>query len=289
MSGGEQEITDKGKKAMQSSKSLVKMVSALLGCVVLAVSSQAAPVTPVQLQDGNSTAWIDVDSDMGMYAWNVDAINMLSQQWFWYRVGSGLQKPINDISAATWSVANGNQLTATYANSAIEVQVQYTLTGATSGKADIMETIYLKNRGASAADIHFYQYSDFDLMGTKSGDSVLLSGPFYDYALQWKGIAQIGELVIQPGADHGEAGLIIDPNPTLNRLRTVSDLVLSDVNTAGPGDATWALQWDFMGVGANGQVEVFKDKRLSLDPIPEPAAFTLIALALSALTLRRRL
>jgi hypothetical protein len=153
------------------------------------------------------------------------------------------------------------------------------LTGgsAGSGTADIQESISVHNNSLSGAlDFHFYQYSDFDLLGTPGGDTINVGN---DFAVQTKGPTQIAEAVNDPSADHYE-GAVFDT--TLNRLNTVSDLNLNDNGTAGPDNVTWALQWN-KSIGTNADFQIFKDKLLSIQPIPEPSSMTLIMLGLGGL------
>jgi len=175
-----------------------------------------------------------------------------------------------------------NDVVATYANGSFSLSVHYLLSGgsAGSGTADIQESISIHNSTGSALDFHFYQYSDFDLLGT-GGDSVTVGN---DFAVQTKGPTQIAEAVNSPSASHHEGALF---NSTLNRLNTVADLNLNDSDSAGPGNVTWALQWD-ASIGGGQDFDIFKDKLLSITPIPEPSALALIALGLGGFGVLKR-
>src|SRR5204863_6669232 len=247
-----------------NAKKFVPLSAALLVTCSLS-TAQRVEATDVNLADGNSTAHIDLTSDVGMNSWTVDGQNQLVKQWFWYRVGAGLASPISAIPLSSFTTL-GNDVVATYANAQFSLQVHYLLTGgsAGSGTADIQESISIHNATGSPLDFHFYQYSDFDLLGT-GGDSVNVGN---DYAVQTKGPTQIAEAVNQPTASHHEGALF---NTTLNRLNTVANLVLNDSDNAGPGNVTWALQWD-ASIGSGQDFDIFKDKLLSITPIPEPSA-----------------
>src|SRR5262245_53243535 len=198
---------------------------------------QHADASVVNLADGNSQATIDLDSVAGMNYWAVDGQNQLVKQWFWYRVGGGVASPINTISLASFS-NTGNEVIATYANATLSLSIHYLLTGglAGSGTADIQESISIHNFTGGPLDLHFYQYSDFDLLGT-GGDSVMVGN---DFAVQTKGPTQIAEAVNSPSASHYEGALF---NSTLNNLNTVANLVLNDSGSAGPGNVTSAVAW----------------------------------------------
>src|SRR5215471_15884878 len=40
----------------------------------------------VNLNNGNSSASVNLGSQAGMYQWAINGQNQLNQQWFWYRV-----------------------------------------------------------------------------------------------------------------------------------------------------------------------------------------------------------
>jgi len=262
-------------------------------CLAIAVTAiwatpRAAHAQIVPLSDGNSLAYVDLGSDAGMYNWSVDGQNQLNKQWFWYRVGSGVAAPINTISTASYSTTGTDQLSATYTGSGWKLTVNYKLTGGSlgSGTADIEESIMFTNYSGGSLDFHLYQYSDFNLLGTPGGDQVFLDGnPIdgYTYAFQMKGLTQIAEAINLPAGNHAEAN--VTPN-TLNSLNSTADLILND-STYASGDVTWALQWDKV-VADGEQFDVFKDKLLSIEPIPEPSSLSLIGLGLLVLGVVRR-
>jgi hypothetical protein len=258
-------------------------LNALTLAAAVLTSVTTAQATVKSLTDGNSTAWVDLDSSAGMYQWTVDGINHLNQQWFWVRAGSGPQMPINSISAASWSQSAANKLTTTYANASYSVEIMYTLTGAGSGTADIDEGIKLHNFGASPLSLSFYQYSDFNLLNTPGGDQVVMDNVS---AYQWKGDSQVAEGIIAPSASAYEANTTGGAGSTLYKLDNTADLVLANVGYAS-GDVTWAFQWDFViQPGADGIIT--KDKLLNIYVIPEPCAVALLGLGLAALVVRRQ-
>src|SRR6266481_4287231 len=99
----------------------------------LLASAGNAQVTPITMNDANSTAIVDVNGDAGMYFWSVNGpggINQLNQQWFFYRIGtSGTNYAINTISAASYSqtMAGGNDLSIIYDNADLRVEIDYGL------------------------------------------------------------------------------------------------------------------------------------------------------------------
>jgi hypothetical protein len=83
------------------------------------------------------------------------------------------------------------------------------------------------------------------------------------------------ETVATRAPDHYE--LALSPF-TINRLNDTNPTTLQDGNTtAGPGDVTWAFEWD--QVLAPGEtLTISKGKSLQL--VPEPGTLTLISIGL---------
>ncbi len=246
----------------------------------------------ITLVDNNSVAQINDESSAGMFNWSMDGQNQLAQQWFWYRIGSNPEAPINTISAPSITTPNARTAYTTYNNGAFSVEVDYSLTGGLpgSGYSDIGESIRINNLTASPLDFHFFQYSDFDLGGTPGGQTIQLgkdlSGTHFNEALQTGPGATLDEsiTVAAPGANHGEAAFF---NSTLVKLNNgVADNLNDNAGPLGPGDATWALQWD-LPIAPGGSVLISKDKYIQL-AVPEPSVLALISVGLVGLARRRR-
>jgi hypothetical protein len=118
-----------------------------------------------------------------MFNWTVNGVNQLSQQWFWFRLGSsGGQSSIDTLPllAAAASDTNGNGQNDTLflsfgSTTALEIDVRYTLRGTASSGSDMQEQINITNNSTtSTLDLHFFQYTNFDLNGTPAGDTVSL-------------------------------------------------------------------------------------------------------------------
>jgi MYXO-CTERM domain-containing protein len=249
--------------------------------------------------NGNSFALINSTSQAGMFNWTVDGVNQLYQQWFWFRIGTrGGESSIDTLGAPTVTAAGSGLLSTIYANSKLSVQVDYALHGgaAGSGSADMAETITLRNVSNGLLDLHFFQYSDFDLLGNAPNDHVELfrngsSGPFTG-ALQWDGDAnnsQFSAHITVTGANHAEATYW---PVLLNELTDSKPTTLADtVGVVGSGgDVDCAFQWD-LSIAAGGSVTLEIDKNLTLPPlvVPEPSAAALAAMGLvGAAFLRRR-
>ena len=251
-----------------------------------------ADATTFTLTDLNSSAQIDDASQNGMFNWTVNGVNQLAQQWFWYRTGStGGQSSIDTLPllAAAASDTNGNGQNDTLflsygSTSALQIDVRYTLRGTASSGSDMQEQINITNNSTtSTLDLHFFQYSNFDLNGTPAGDTVSLINA--NTVRQSKTGALISETVTTPAANHYELGLTTDSPNTLTRLNSGSPITLLDgATTRGPGDATWAFQWD-RSLAPGASLQISKDKNLA---IPEPGTLALIATGFAGLAFLRK-
>jgi len=88
-------------------------------------------------------------------------------------------------------------------------------------------------------------------------------------------------------ANYGEAAVY---GQTLSELNSASYYTLNDNASAGPGDVTWAFQWNTT-IDPGATFNITKDKGLSIQLVPEPSTVALIALGMGALglSLRRKL
>jgi len=264
----------------------VKSYLAVLTLITAVSSSLMAASIPVTLTSGNTTAIVDVGTQAGMDFWSVNGPsgqNQLQQQWFWYRVGTGPQLSIDNISAPSWS-QTPNTLTTTYANSAFSVSIMYTLNGGGTGQGDIQEGINIHNFNAnSPLSISFYQYSHFTLLGNAGGANLVMDN---GTAYQSAGATSIAESIVAPTASFFEANTTGGTTSTLYKLNNTSGLNLNDSGSAS-GDVTWAFQWNF-SVPNSGDQQITKDKLLDITFVPEPSVIGFIAAGLGIHLLRRR-
>jgi hypothetical protein len=157
------------------------------------------------------------------------------------------------------------------------------------------ETITLRNVSSSSLSLHFFQYSDFDLLGNAGNDHVELTrdgstGPYIG-ATQWDGDPnnrQFNANITVTGANHAEATFW---SVLLNELTDSKPTTLADtVGVVGSGgDVDCAFEWD-LSIAAGGSVTLGVDKNLSLPGtlVPEPSAAAFVALGLIGIAFLRR-
>jgi len=265
----------------------------VLACLGLMSRPAEAAVLSLTISDHNASATIEPTSGRGMLDWTVDGYQHLEQQWFWYRVGQDKEHNLSDLDLVgyrlidtNWDDAN-DLLALKYSDPGgkFEIELRLVMTGGSpgTGLSDIAETISIKSTSDQPLDFHFFQYCDLNLMGTETDQSVEITNG--NSATQLDMSASVSETVETPPANHFQAGI---GSETLDMLTNDDPNTLGDVaGPLGPGDLTWAFEWDFT-LGPEGSSTdsflISKDKYVT----PEPAALSLLAAGALALTLRRR-
>ncbi len=253
----------------------------------LAQRSVAALFT---LIDDNSSADFNTASSSNNFSWTVDGVNQLFEQSFWYRIGNVAEQSVHLLPITLQGTTDTNfdalpdTLFVRYNNGAgLQIETSYKLDGGlpASGSSDLAEQISITNQSASPMDFHFFQYADFDLKGTADFDSAEFTN--VNTVQQSEGASQLQETVITPVPSHREIDFFAN---TLNKLTDAVPTTLSDTplgTVVGPGDVTWAYQWDFV-LAPNQTFLISKDKNMSTPGgggggVPEPATGFLLSLA----------
>lgn len=268
----------------------LKISRFITGVVICAFGLLCAPrpvTAQVQLTEENSVINIVTNSQAGMNSWTIDGQNILNQQWFWYRVGpSGGQSSL-DTLPATYTLTDPATLQASFTGATFVVSATFSLVGSSpgTGTSDLSIQFKVKNTSGSSTNFHFYEYSNFVLGGAPT-DTVQF--PNSNTVFQAGSLGSVAENAVATGGSgfaapmHHEAGVVFN---TLTKLTSGSPAVLNDTNSAGPGDVTWAFEWDLpIAPGATSQFS----KDISI-VIPEPSTVVLVGMSLiGALALRRR-
>src|SRR5437763_6423155 len=77
----------------------------------------------------NSTVQIDPNTQAGVYNWIVDGVDLMYQQWFWFRVNSDTQEHPLDGSYLRLAsqTASGGRGTVNYTGSGYSISVRFSL------------------------------------------------------------------------------------------------------------------------------------------------------------------
>jgi hypothetical protein len=235
--------------------------------------------TIVVLQDLNSVATFSTQTQGGQQGWQVDGTSQLFQQWFWYRIGNAAEQSLDSLPQTGLITSDTNfnpgndHMVVQYTGAPLRITTTYSLVGSApgTGNSDLGEQIKVENQGATPLDFHFFQYVDFDLNGTPNDDVVSFLNA--NAVLQQDSGGVLSETVntaLGASSTHREVNLY--PN-TLNSLNDTLPTTLNDnLGPIGPGDVTWAFQWDFT-IGVGGSVTISKDKLLA---VPEPSSLALV-------------
>jgi len=257
-----------------------------------AATAQQSVAALFTLTDENSVAQFDTATPANNFNWFVDGNDILAQQAFWYRVGNVAEQSLNLLPIGVQGISDSNfdgnpdTLFVRYNGAGFRVETRYTLDGGApgSGASDMGEQISITNTLGSPMDFHFFQYADFD---TGAADSAVFTNT--NSVRQFSPGSELNETVVTPVPAHREIAFF---PVTLNKLNDGVPTNLSDTPPIGilfgPGDVTWAYQWDVL-LQPGQTFQISKDKNLSAGaPVPEPAIGSLLSLAAGLLLARCR-
>lgn len=201
----------------------------------------------------------------------------ISEQGYWFRAdGDNFERRLGLLGQTSFSQFLPNYAVFGYTSNVFDVTIRYLLTGS-ANSSDLAEVVTITNKSNNRRSFTLFEYDDFDLDGDFSGDTATKLNS--STIKQFKGLTSV-----TVGAT---------PIPNLTEVAGFPSILteLSDNNvdnldpsliTFGPGDATFAMQWNF-GLEAGQSVQMSKNKILV---VPEPA--TLAALGIGAVALIRR-
>lgn len=220
----------------------------------------------------------------GITSWTVDGVNQLKFQTFYYRVGSGQEYSLDNITSTPVVSFSSSHIDITYANASFSLKLTYDLFGnpIASKNSGLGYSVQILNNQASTLDFHLFQYSDYDLGGNTGAQNVVLQkiGGKYKLAGQTAGAMwmtnQFSMTALPTAATLVEANLF---NTTLLSLTDGSQTVLTDTAAAGPGNATYGVQWD-MSINPSSSASLSGSFTMA---VPEPSSISLLAITLLGL------
>ena len=155
-------------------------VATLLG--ISAAKSNAAFV----LMNNNSTISLSPSDPTGPGAWTVDGVNQLGEEWLWFRIGNSAGQTnlasLPETSSMLLDTTGGtenNFARFTYGSpTALQVVLTYILAGGQtgSGASDLSESLDISNDGTTTQTYHFFEYTNFNLGDSTTGQSVTITG-----------------------------------------------------------------------------------------------------------------
>ena len=286
---------------MMKRKFLITLMAvALLGMLLAPAPGNAT--TTYTLTDQNSLLTVDSTNGIANAAnlpvtlpgtWFINGTyNLYQQQWFWGPSAAG-QSMVSDNNLTLTGSTNPapNYATFTYSNPGVfTATTVYSLLGGAPGSpnSDLSEQMRVNNISGAALTMNLYLYTDFDLAGNYTGDTVQILGPpYHDIHQYGKGL--ICRTVVTGNAPPS-IGEVNTFNNTLTSLNSGVPYTLN--NTYGPispPDATWALEWQNVVIPAGQSYIISVDENISAFPVvPVPPTALLLASGLLGLLVFRR-
>jgi hypothetical protein len=267
----------------------------------------SADARGITLTHNNAQVTIDETATTtvpGINSLTIGGVNNLNQEWFWFRTGNMTREQALDGSTLVSSTqANARSWNGIYSDGQTwEIEVLLNLTGTTGNfMADLAETITIRNLTNSNLAFSFFEYTDWDLNGSSTDDSVTLvhANPLTGAAVveQFGSNASSRTSIVSPtNISRYELGYYSTTrdkltNATIDNLANAYPPPGNMTTLAGPGDLTWAAQWN-LNLAARTSYIISKDKLVTIQPVPEPATLGLLLMlvppALAARAWRRR-
>lgn len=263
------------------------LIAAIAALVPFGVARAAPCGIVCLLADGNSTLDVDHLFSDGVYSWDVDGAEQISERhWFWLRTGpsgSGAPGPefrlddevTNFNSGSGFTLVSsdlvGNSLSLRYQGRGLQIDLDWLLTGGGtgSGESSIQIDVLLTNVSGAALDGVWFEFADFDVNGNSNTETALLAEP--GLILQTDVSSGV---VLEYGATrvptHWEIGAEFTPgvDDLLDRLNDGQPTVLADTGSPfGPGGAEFAFQHDLVSLADTASVAY-----TTTVSVPEPRA-----------------
>ncbi len=279
---------------------LCRCKKVVLGAAAAAASllgaSAARPLLAanVLLQNGNSTVTINPISTAGVEDWTINGQNQLNQEWFWFRPGSqkgqsslnSLGTPSVDPMDTTGDGKNDTVEMVYGSSSSLQITVIYSLVGglSTSKTSDLSDTIEIDNNSSKSMQFSFFQYANFNLGDSTTGQTVTITGPSDTATV--KGNGYQAQTVASPTPTEFEANLY--PN-LLNQISSGStSATLTGAASTLAGDGEWGYEWT-MTLPSCGSYVITTDQVVTGQTlnVPEPVSGPVALLGLGGLFMTR--
>jgi hypothetical protein len=153
--------------------------------------------------------------------------------------------------------------------------------GGAAGQALLVQTMKITNKSAGTLNLSLFNFSDYDVNGTASGDTALLFSP------------DTIEITDVAFARHRGIGASAYQVTSFNTLfSALTNTTIGDLNNTGlpfpAGDYTGAWEWNELILGVGEMVTVTAVHAINQEAIPAPAALALFGLAAVGARRRRR-
>jgi hypothetical protein len=269
-------------------KSVILGAAAATAALLGASASRPALAANVLLSDGNSTATIDPTSTAGVEDWTINGVNQLNQEWFWFRAGSQKgQSSLNSLGVPSITPEGNGATELVYgSSSSLQITVIYSLVGGldTSKSSDLGDTIEIANNTSKSMKFSFFQYANFNLGDSTTGQTVTIAGPSDRATVQGNGYQAV--TVASPTPSEFEANVY--PN-LLNQISSGStSATLTDAASTLAGDGEWGYEWT-MTLPSCGAEVITVDQAISGSTVsvPEPVSGPIALLGLGGLFMNR--
>lgn len=298
---------------MHTNKNQERLIKrCLLGFVGAGVvlSPTGALANDISLTSGNCVVRIDPVSQAGVYDWTCGPTDHLEKEWFWLQV-NGQRFSVDALGAPSILNQTANAVTTLYTDliNHYSIEISYTLTGASGGGAEplLKEAVTIYNNNGAALDISLFLYTDVNLGGVPGGQTASLHGlndsSIFGSNVGWfeasqtdglsghtaifSGKPQLGELGVGTATLDKLNGSLLDLNADAGAVLspTSGATGLQEYGPNGAGNATWAVQYDFL-IQSGDSDGMGIDKRLQI--VPEPTAGILGLSGLAVLFYSRR-
>lgn len=264
-----------------------------LFCAIAALAltpATDARATFQSIADLNSSAFVEDQDTAGLFGWRTDTTHALTYQSYFFRFDSlPFELPVDttSLTLTASSLVDTNPMvdprpdtfTARYEGFGLAIEPAWKLRGSSpgSGQSEIGSSVLITNNTTDPVRFTLFQFTDCDIDGTTTGDTVRLAGNPVHAALQHEpGAGAVTQSILAPAPARWQVGHYL---PLLSQLL---DLLPTNLNNnAGPldqGDVVWALQWEV--TIEPGRSALISTQKFFAVPAPGAPGAAILALAL---------